>query len=70
VIRGVVEAVPDELLETPAIKSDFVSPEAARKRYADYLVMRASLPRAFVDEAIAARERGERTPPRRVHSRR
>lgn len=70
VIRGVLDAVPDELLETPAIKSDFASPDAARKRYADYLVMRVSSPRAFVDEAISARERGDRTPPRRVHSRR
>ena len=70
VIRGVLEAVPDELLETPAIKSDFATPAAARQRYADYLVMRASSPRAFVDEAITARERGDRTPPRRVHSRR
>lgn len=69
-IRGVLEAVPDELLEMPAIKSDFATPAAARQRYADYLVMRASSPRAFVDEAIAARERGDRTPPRRVHSRR
>jgi hypothetical protein len=70
VIRSVLEAVPDELLETPAIKSDFATPAEARQRYADYLVMRASSPRAFVEEAIAARERGDRTPPRRVHSRR
>jgi hypothetical protein len=70
VIRSVLDAVPDELLETPAIKSDFAAPAAARQRYADYLVLRASSPRAFVDEAIAARARDDRTPPRRVHSRR
>jgi hypothetical protein len=70
VIRGAVNAVPDDLLNTSVMKSDFASTDAARSRYADYLSLRVKGPRAFVDEIIAARERAEKTPPHRVHSRR
>ena len=70
VIREVMNAVPDDLLQSDVIRADFRSPEAARLRYADYLSARAEGPRAFVDEIIAARERADRTPPRRIHSRR
>ncbi len=70
VISGVLAAVPDDLLSAGVIKSEFATPDAARKRYVEYLATRARGPRAFVDEAVAARERADRTPPRRVHSRR
>ena len=70
VICEVVAGVPDELLTEPAMAMDFPSPEAARTRYAEYLIARMRSPRAFVDETLAARERAERTPARRVHSRR
>ena len=70
VIREVMNAVPDDLLQSDVITADFESPAAARSRYAGYLSARAKAPRAFVDEIIAARERADRTPPRRVHSRR
>ena len=69
-INGVVDAVPDELLNTPALKSDFKSPDKARRRYADYLITRAQSPRAFAVEAIEARARAERMPPLRVKARR
>lgn len=69
-IRGVVDAVPDELLETPVIRADFAKPSAARERYSEYLITRATAPRAFVDEAVAARERTIRVPARRIFSRR
>jgi hypothetical protein len=70
VIRRVVTALPDDLLQTEAIKADFRTPDEARARYADYLTTRARAPRAFVDEILSARERAERTPPRRIHARR
>ena len=70
VLRTVLAAVPDELLNAETIKSDFSSPDAARDRYVEYLSARIQAPRMFVDEAISARERADRTPPRRVHSRR
>jgi hypothetical protein len=70
VIERVVAAVPDDLLSASAVKSEFASPDAARRRYIEYLTTRAKSPRAFVDEAVAARQRADRTPPRRVHSRR
>ena len=70
VIRDVMNAVPDDLLKSDVIRADFNTPDAARARYADYLSARVTSPRAFVDEIVAARERADRTPPRRVHSRR
>ena len=69
-IHDVMSAIPDDLLKSDVIKADFASPDAARKRYEQYLTARRESPRAFVDEIVAARERADRTPPRRVHSRR
>jgi hypothetical protein len=65
-----MSAIPDDLLNTEAIKADFKTPDEARARYASYLSLRARFPRAFADEIVAARERAERTPARRVYSRR
>ncbi len=70
VIRATVAAVPDELLTDASIKSDFATPEEARDRYAEYLMVRAKSPRAFVDEAMRARVLAGRMPPVRVSSRR
>lgn len=70
VICDVVAAVPDELLAEPAIMVDFSTPDAARTRYAEYLIGRIRSPRSFVDEAREAQRRGENNPARRVHARR
>ena len=70
VILNVLAAVPDELLYAESIRSEFPSPAAARNRYVEYLTTRARAPRSFLDEAISARKRADRTPPKRVHSRR
>jgi hypothetical protein len=70
VLRDVLAAVPDDLLNAETIRSDFATADAARDRYVEYLSIRMRAPRAFVEEAIRARERADRTPPRRVHSRR
>jgi hypothetical protein len=70
VIRATVDSIPDELLTDASIKSDFATPADARDRYARYLTLRASSPRAFVDEAKSARERASRIPAMRVSSRR
>ena len=70
VIANVLAAVPDDLLSAKAIASEFPTPESARERYGEYLTMRVKEPRAFLEEAVSSRERADRTPPRRVHSRR
>lgn len=70
VIRDAVACLPDALLQDPAIASEFADPDGARARYAEYLCTRIRAPRAFVAQAIEARETLRREPPRRVHSRR
>jgi len=70
VIRDVLAAVPDDLLNAETIRSDFPTPDMARNRYVEYLSTRMKAPRAFAAEAVSARERAGRTPPTRVHSRR
>ncbi len=70
VIRASLDAIPDELLDLPSIKSDFATPSAARDRYVEYLNLRVSSPRAFVKEASDARERAVKAPARRIFSRR
>lgn len=70
VIENVMNAVPDDLLETEALRADFRTSQEARERYRDYLATRVRTPRAFVEEIIAAREIADRTPLLRVHSRR
>lgn len=69
-IESSVASVPDELLRDPSVAADFPDPAAARRRYVEYLTTRARAPRAFIDEAMSARARSDRTPPRRVSSRR
>ncbi|ACL26062.1 HipA family kinase [Chloroflexus aggregans] len=52
-LREIVELVPDEWLVDPR----FPSVEAHREAYIEYLSLRLAAPRAFVQEAIDARER-------------
>lgn len=70
VIARVVDAVPDALLDDPVVRSDFATPDAARTRYAEYLIMRLRGPRAFVGEAREARQRLYSIPPHRLGARR
>jgi hypothetical protein len=70
VIRGVMEQVPDSLLMDTIGGAEFDSAEAARERYAEYLRTRLQAPRAFVDEAVRAREAALSEPPRPLSARR
>ncbi len=67
VLRGIVAALPDELLDAADAAT---RPDAARERYVDYLSRRLQPPRQFVAEAIEARERLRREPPRPLGARR
>ncbi|MBV9773798.1 MAG: aminotransferase class I and II [Gemmatimonadetes bacterium] len=69
-IAAILRLVPDELWEDPALAADFPSAAAARERYGAYLTTRLREPRAFVAEAVEARERRLREPPRPLSSRR
>ena len=69
-LTRVLAAVPDELLAGPFSSGDFDTPAAARQRYRDYLGARLRPPRAFAEEATAARERLLREPPRSLSARR
>lgn len=70
VIKEVVSAVPDDLLNDVNIAAEFASPEAARQRYVDYLTTRLSAPRSFASEASEARQRADRKPAVRLAARR
>ncbi len=70
VIRQALDSVPDEWLASAAIASDFPTPDEARDRYANYLEIRVTEPRAFVAEADEARERLTRMPAQRLKARR
>ena len=69
-IDEVLASVPDALLQDKLIATEFPSAAAARQRYHDYLVQRAGAPRAFLDEALAAREARLKEPLQRRHARR
>ena len=66
-LRGLLEAVPDELLDSTG---EFPTAAAARERYLAYLTARLRGPRRFVDEALAARERLLAEPRRPIEARR
>ena len=70
VLADIVHALPDALLADPAVAADFATPREARERYLGYLRTRIQAPRAFVDQAVTARETAATEPPRRLHSRR
>jgi len=69
-IRAILSVVPDALLMATAGQPDFPSAEAARDRYAGYLMARVAAPRAFVGEALAARATLLASPPMRLPARR
>jgi hypothetical protein len=68
-IRGVLAALPDDLLLDP-ISRDFADAESARARYRDYLTARLAGPRAFVEAAVSARATRAAEPPKRRSARR
>ena len=69
-LTHVLACVPDELLAGPLSSGDFDTPAAARARYCDYLGARLRAPRVFAAEAVAARDRLLREPPRPLSARR
>jgi hypothetical protein len=69
-VMRVLALVPDELLTDDVGGQEFATPDAARTRYADYLLARLRGPRAFVAQAIEAQARRRSEPPRRLQARR
>ena len=69
-VDGVLASVPDELLTDPLITAEFPSAAETRRRYFDYLTGRVAAPRAFVAEALRAREARLKEPLQRRHARR
>lgn len=67
VIHDIMRDIPDALLEDTAV---FVDADAARQRYLQYLSERLRGPRAFVAEAVRAREAVIAEPPQRRQARR
>lgn len=61
-IRGIIDAVPDELLSTPDLERDG-APTVHRARYYEYLTARLAAPRAFHAAALEARETLRRSTP-------
>ncbi len=57
VITGVLERIPDALLLDPIGRGEFSTANAARERYRTYLTERLRPPRAFVAEAVAAKQK-------------
>lgn len=69
-LEGVLDAVPDTLLEDP-VSGEPGSPAAeTRQRYLDVFLARLAEPRTWVQAAAAARDARRARPPRRVESRR
>lgn len=66
-LPDLVAAVPDLLLEE---RDGAMAPGDARERYVRYLTERAAAPRAFLDEAVRAKEMPSDGPPRRIQARR
>lgn len=70
VVDAVLASVPDELLRAESLAREFPSAEAARARYRAYLAARLESPRAFVGEAVRARETLLASPPQPKQARR
>ncbi|HUF30052.1 MAG TPA: HipA family kinase [Gemmatimonadaceae bacterium] len=70
VLAGILRQVPDDLLMDATSGADFPSAGAARDRYVSYLSERLREPRAFVAEAIEAREQLLADPQHRLAARR
>ena len=69
VVRDILDAVPDSLL-APTGAGDPPTPAEARDRYRRWLGRRLEAPRAFAEEAAAARARALKHPRERVGARR
>ena len=69
VVHDILDAVPDSLL-SPTAAGDPPTPTEARDRYRRWLGRRLEAPRAFADEAAAARTRALENPRERVGARR
>lgn len=70
VLAGVLAAVPDVLLVDSPGRDGFRDADEARARYLDYLTTRLRPPRAFLAEAVRAKEERASEPPRRLSARR
>ena len=66
----VLSQVPDELLTDAVGGQEFATAAEARARYRTYLLTRLRTPRAFVTEALSAREHLKRVPARKRSARR
>ncbi|HEY0672738.1 MAG TPA: HipA family kinase [Longimicrobiales bacterium] len=69
-LARLLAGVPDALLLDPIIAGEFSDAAAARRRYHDYLLQRLAAPRAFVAEAVQARETRLHEPVQRRRARR
>jgi hypothetical protein len=69
-VDAVLARVPDALLTDSVGGREFATGDEARARYRDYLLTRLRAPRDFVAQAIEARERRRKEPPKRLHARR
>jgi hypothetical protein len=61
-LRGILDLLPDELLEAPELEREG-APAMHRTRYHEYLTARLQAPRAFHEAAVEAREALRRTVP-------
>ncbi len=69
-IDEVLGAVPDSLLLDPTNRNEFPNGDAARAKYREYLTTRLAGPRAFVAEALRAKELRAAQPIQRRSARR
>lgn len=69
-LEAVMAAVPDELLLDTAERDGFADAAEARTRYVEYLGRRMEEPRAWVEQAVTAREERLANPPTRLEARR
>jgi len=69
-LRDVMNAVPDALLQDPVNKDSFADGSEARERYVRYLTERLEPPREFVQEAIRAQALRRTEPVQRKAARR
>jgi hypothetical protein len=69
-VEGVVGAVPDELLLDTAERDGFADAGEARARYVAYLTLRMERERAWVAQAVEAKQALQEHPPERLEARR
>lgn len=69
-LAAILDAVPDALLMDPLARGPFDRADQARERYTRWLAERLEPPRAFVADAVRAREERRDRPPERKAVRR